>query len=101
MPQEKPRILSVRFLLILSFLSFALAESKVHLDVRSKAEFRSGHKPGSINIPLDELPNRLKELDKNTNIIAYCEVGIRAREAVRILNNAGFSKVENGGGFEK
>lgn len=82
-------------------MSFAVAESKVHLDVRSKAEFHSGHKPGAINIPLDELPNRLDELDKDANIIVYCQVGMRAREAVRILKKAGFSKVENGGGFEK
>lgn len=72
-----------------------------YLDVRSKEEFRYGHKHGAINIPIDELPDRLDELDKDANIIEYCEVGMRAREAVRILKKAGFSKVENGGGFEK
>jgi len=42
------------------------------LDVRPKEEYVSGHLPGAINIPLDELEKHLGELDPNHEIVAYC-----------------------------
>jgi rhodanese-related sulfurtransferase/DNA-binding transcriptional ArsR family regulator len=42
------------------------------LDVRPPEEYASGHVPGAINIPLHELEQRLEELDKNQEIVAYC-----------------------------
>ncbi|MEX0446351.1 rhodanese-like domain-containing protein [Xenorhabdus sp. SGI246] len=46
--------------------------SKFLLDVRPKEEFEQGHLPNAINIPVDELENRLDELPSRQDIIAYC-----------------------------
>ncbi|MDC9583178.1 metalloregulator ArsR/SmtB family transcription factor [Xenorhabdus sp. PR6a] len=48
------------------------AKSMTLLDVRPKEEFEQGHLPNAINIPVDELENRLDELASNQELIAYC-----------------------------
>ncbi|PHM61540.1 ArsR/SmtB family transcription factor [Xenorhabdus ishibashii] len=48
------------------------AKSMTLLDVRPKEEFEQGHLPDAINIPVDELENRLDELASNKELIAYC-----------------------------
>ncbi|OTA21438.1 ArsR family transcriptional regulator [Xenorhabdus beddingii] len=48
------------------------ANSMTLLDVRSKEEFEQGHLPNAINIPIDELENRLDELTSSQDLIAYC-----------------------------
>ena len=48
------------------------AKDVVLLDVRSAEGYREGHVPGAVNIPFEELPNRLKELPKRKEIISYC-----------------------------
>ncbi|MBD2820983.1 metalloregulator ArsR/SmtB family transcription factor [Xenorhabdus sp. 42] len=47
-------------------------KSMTLLDVRPKEEFEQGHLPDAINIPVDELENRLDELISHQNLIAYC-----------------------------
>jgi hypothetical protein len=47
-------------------------ESAVFLDVRTRAEYDESHIPGAISIPLDELPDRVGELNPNDWIITYC-----------------------------
>jgi phage shock protein E len=70
------------------------------LDVRTRGEFDAGHIDGSINIPLDQLQNRLKQLgDKNRSIITCCASGVRSATATKVLRNNGFSSVFNGGGW--
>ncbi len=67
------------------------------MDVRSVAEFRSGHIPGSKNYPLDSLQGKLKDLKKlNKPVITVCRSGARSGIAKRILNNAGI-EAYNGG----
>jgi rhodanese-related sulfurtransferase len=44
----------------------------VFVDVRSQASYDLGHIPGSLSIPLDQLPGRLGELNQNDWIITYC-----------------------------
>jgi rhodanese-related sulfurtransferase len=61
------------------------------LDTRTRAEAASGTLPGAINIPVDELTDHLKKLDKNKKILAYCSSGLRAEMAYHILRNAGFN----------
>jgi len=46
--------------------------SAVFVDVRDESSFESGHIPGSYSIPLDTLPDREDELDRNAWIITYC-----------------------------
>ncbi len=66
------------------------------IDVRTKKELRaSGVLPGAINIPVDELRNRSNELDKKTEIVLYCGVGLRSYIGLRILKMSGFDKVRS------
>ena len=62
------------------------------LDVRPVEEFRAGHLPQAISIPLDELPTRLNDLPKDREIVAYCRgpYCVLALEAVESLKKAGF-----------
>jgi rhodanese-related sulfurtransferase len=69
------------------------------VDVRSVAEFKSGHLKNSINIPLDGLKGKLKKLDKNKPVIVCCASGMRSANAKGILKANGFDEVHNGGGW--
>jgi rhodanese-related sulfurtransferase/DNA-binding transcriptional ArsR family regulator len=62
------------------------------LDVRPQVEYRAGHLPGSISIPLDELQRRLKELPKSKTIVAYCRgpYCVFADEALQVLAARGW-----------
>ncbi|MDK2868312.1 MAG: hypothetical protein PWP51_2329 [Clostridiales bacterium] len=72
------------------------------IDVRTEEEFAYGAYPGSINIPLDELEDRIGELeDKNRKIILYCASGARSAYGLQILKAYGYRNVENGGGLAR
>lgn len=64
------------------------------LDVRSNAEFATGHLQNAKNIPLPELDARIKEVEKSKSniIITVCESGIRSASALSILSKAGFDQ---------
>ena len=70
------------------------------LDVRTPQEFASGHIPGAVNIPVDDLRSRLGELPPDREIAAYCQVGQRGYLATRILRQKGFSASNIGGGYK-
>jgi NADPH-dependent 2,4-dienoyl-CoA reductase/sulfur reductase-like enzyme/rhodanese-related sulfurtransferase len=77
-----------------------LKENQVMLDVRTLGEVKAGAVKGSINIPVDELRERINELDKTKEYIVYCAVGIRAYIACRILMQNGFKNTRNlAGGY--
>jgi len=65
----------------------------VILDVRTVAEYHDGHIEGAINIPVEEIANRLDELSKEDELLVYCRTGNRSRTAVSILEDAGFTKI--------
>jgi rhodanese-related sulfurtransferase len=65
----------------------------VFLDVRSPAEYEKVRLPKSTLIPLGALRNRLDELPKNKEIVAFCKISLRGYEAGLILKAAGFEKV--------
>ncbi|MBZ4682656.1 MAG: hypothetical protein PWP46_334 [Fusobacteriaceae bacterium] len=70
------------------------------VDVRTEGEFLMGAYPGAINIPLDELLNRVDELGpKDRKITLYCASGARSSYAISILERMGFTNLENGGGL--
>lgn len=70
------------------------------IDVRRKDEFDAGNIAGAINIPVDELRNRLDEIPKNKSIYIYCEAGLRGYLAQRILRQNGYEVVVNlSGGY--
>ena len=72
----------------------------VVLDVRPRAEFAAGHIRGAVSIPVEELSRRLKELPKDTQVVAYCRgpFCVYADEAVRTLTKRGFlaARLEDG-----
>jgi NADPH-dependent 2,4-dienoyl-CoA reductase/sulfur reductase-like enzyme/rhodanese-related sulfurtransferase len=69
------------------------------LDVRTVGEFKRGNVPSSVNIPVNEIRNRLDELPKDTIINVYCRVGIRSYIACRILMQKGFVARNISGGY--
>jgi len=70
------------------------------LDVRTKSEYQSGHLRNSINIPVDNLQQNIKKLDKNKPIITCCASGARSAFARRMLKSNGFEQVYNGGSWQ-
>jgi NADPH-dependent 2,4-dienoyl-CoA reductase/sulfur reductase-like enzyme/rhodanese-related sulfurtransferase len=69
------------------------------LDVRTAEEFAAGHVPGAVNVPLDELRERLGELPRERKIVAYCKVGQRGYLAARLLAQHDFDVENLSGGF--
>ena len=65
------------------------------LDVRTKEEFATGSLPDAVNIPLDELRDRMSELPQDRFIYVFCAVGLRGYLAYRILTQNGYDKVYN------
>ncbi|MEM9271454.1 MAG: rhodanese-like domain-containing protein [Cyanobacteria bacterium P01_F01_bin.143] len=70
-------------------------QSFLILDVRSKKEYEIGHIPGAINIDFKELNNRIEEINsfRNSQVVVYCERGIRAKVAEATLQQAGFQSI--------
>ncbi len=71
---------------------------RVPLDVRRDVEVMLGKLPGAVHIPLHELHDRLGELDKDVEYVAYCKVGLRGYLATKILRSNGFRAVNLDGG---
>lgn len=75
--------------------------AEVVLDVRELSEREHGAIPGSVGIPLPELPQRLHELDRAQTVIVHCKGGYRSSCAASLLQSAGFGKVVNlTGGYD-
>jgi len=68
-------------------------EALTLLDVREPQESDLNSIPGSLVIPLGELPARLATLDRSRDIVVYCKAGIRSAPAVQMLQAAGFERV--------
>ena len=75
------------------------SSGRVLLDVRTPAEFAAGIIPGAINIPLDELRDRVSEVP-NAPITVYCQVGQRGHTATVFLREKGFDAVNLDGGYK-
>ena len=69
------------------------------LDTRTSKEFAHGHIDGFTNIPVDELRERLGELDKGKPVFVICQSGLRSYVACRILSGNGFECYNFSGGF--
>jgi len=64
------------------------------IDVRTNIEYKLGHYQGAINIPVNNINgNTTKNINKDSNILVYCNTGQRARVASEKLNKLGFNKV--------
>lgn len=72
------------------------------VDVRSPAEFASGHLPGAINLPVGELASRADSLGpKDQPVILYCASGTRSAMARSVLKSRGFAQVFNLGSMSR
>jgi len=68
------------------------------VDVRDPGEFRDGHYPGAMNIPVGKLDRSAGRLrDKSAPVVLYCASGSRARQAARILRSQGYRSVHIAG----
>jgi len=72
----------------------------VFLDVREPEELTLGHISDSLNIPLGQLRERIKEIPRSKRVIVYCQVGQRGYFGARILMQLGFDAVNLNGGFK-
>lgn len=71
------------------------SEEVVGIDVRSLGEIQSNPAKGSKHIPLDQLEDQAKGLDRNKHYVLFCESGMRASMAVKQMKQMGFQKVSN------
>lgn len=82
-----------------------LRENKniILIDVRTRDEFMYNHIDGAVNIPLQEITQKIGRYTRNKNdaIIVYCEYGGRSKKALNKLNKLGYVNVYNlDGGIE-
>lgn len=71
------------------------------IDVRSPQEYSLGTIKGAVNIPVDDLRERLDEIPKDKDIYVFCQVGLRGYLAYRILTQRGYTRVRNlSGGYK-
>lgn len=80
-----------------------LVDAGAHLvDVRTPQEFATGHIPGAINIPVQDLERRMAELEgKDRPIVVYCRSGNRSSSAARLLESAGYAEVRDLGAMTR
>ena len=97
---SKTRIVAACFGLLLACSAFA---KDVVIDVRTAAEFQSGHVQGALNLPHDSISQDIckAKVAKDDHVILYCRSGRRSDIALGTLKGMGFSNVENYGGFEQ
>ncbi len=74
-----------------------LERAPLIVDVRSEKEYAEAHIPGAVNIPYDQLGDRLSEIDaaKTDEIVVHCLSGYRAEIAEKLLSEAGYSNVRD------
>ena len=65
------------------------------VDVREPNEYQINRIPGSVLIPLGDIPRRYNELDPNDELIMQCKSGVRSAKAADFLRSVGFTKVLN------
>lgn len=81
-------------------LDVIAADLHALVDVRTENEFKAGHFPGAVNIPLETLRERTSELPSSGKIATYCKVGQRGYLAARLLNQLGFDAANVSGGYQ-
>jgi len=87
----------LKFRKVKSGLSALLEQGAIIVDVRSRGEFMSGARNGSINMPLDELDKSSARLNTEKPIVLCCASGTRSAMAATLLKRKGFKNVINAG----
>jgi|FLYN01.1.fsa_nt_gi rhodanese-related sulfurtransferase len=71
------------------------AEQPVLLDVREPYEYAEGVIPGAVFIPMNDIPARIDELDRDAEIVVYCAHGVRSWQVAAYLLYNGFTNVKS------
>lgn len=74
-------------------------EAHLLVDVRTPEEFAMGYIPGAINIPLQDLNQKLDRLPKDKPVILYCRSGSRSAHAAAMLGRLGYTNIQDLGGI--
>lgn len=69
------------------------------IDVRTPEEFATGIIAGAINIPVDQIAQRLSEIPKDEPVVLYCRSGNRSNQAAQILQGEGYTQIYDLGGI--
>ncbi len=93
MPQQEPQTTDMTVTELKSRMD--QGDPPVVVDVREPREFQICRIPGSILIPLGELPRRLQELDPAQEIVLHCRSGGRSAQATALLKQRGFARARN------
>lgn len=65
------------------------------IDLMNKEDFTTNHIPGAINIPVEELGNRVSEIPKDKNVVVVCRRGLtKSDQALEQLHNSGFANAK-------
>lgn len=57
------------------------------VDIRPKPLFRGGHLPGAVNLPLNDLPTMIDEIEWNEDVVVVCPIGESSRQAARLIES--------------
>lgn len=78
----------------------ALSKDAIIIDVRKSGDFRRGHIPMAINVPLEQIEKQQVTLPKGKTLIVYCETGGASVQAARILDGLGYVVINCVGGLK-
>ncbi|MCA1929665.1 rhodanese-like domain-containing protein [Rheinheimera sp.] len=89
-------------MLLLLWAPLVIAQS-LWIDVRTAEEFQAGHLEGAINIPYDEIAERIEAVgaDKSAEIKLYCRSGRRSGIALETLRSMGYNNASNAGAYDQ
>lgn len=79
----------------------AVAENAIIIDVRSREEFRQGHIPMAMNVPVREIQNGKVNFPRGRTLIFYCDSGANSLKAARILAGYGYKTINAVGGIQQ
>ncbi|HEY1038223.1 MAG TPA: rhodanese-like domain-containing protein, partial [Bacteroidia bacterium] len=88
-----------RFVTLTNGLDKKIKQGAIILDVRTSAEYATGHIDGAVNISLGTIRERYVELDTAKTYITTCSHGLRSVKAESLLKERGFKNVYNGGAW--
>lgn len=77
-----------------------IPEGSFLVDVRTPDEFKDGSVLNAVNIPLDEVPNRIEDFSGKSAIVVFCRSGNRSGKAKKVLVDNGIQNVINGGSWQ-
>ena len=76
-------------------LKLDAGEDLTVIDVRTATQYQAGHLPTAVSMPLATLPWAMNRLDRDRELVVYCQVGVTSVTACNILAAGGFSNVKN------